>query len=496
MAKSHIWGRLAAVLLVLCAGVAARAEIGLVLNESVRVGAGKWTGAGHAAVYLSGVCEKSPVELRLCEPGEGGIILSNYKDFGEDRSYEWNAIGLNLYLYGVEEEADRPLYASSTVRWLLEERYRQRYLGAICTGSCATDPRANWREMVANTFLRDVYVFTVASTPAQDRELVERLNRAANVGRYSGFSFNCADFAREVLNSYFPGAARPDHINDFWMTSPKAIAKSFAHFGVRHPELGFHVVRYAQVPGEYPASEDNRKGTEQLFRSNRWRLPLAAVYPYNLLLWSCSYVTTGRFNPELELQRRPDAEAGQWLQKLRQAQHEGDRAAEKLCRQQLKASRARALGAKEEWQGYAERLRQYESEAGSLRQAQGGVSGADAGELSEYPRALVAQSWITMDSGGGMWLSARDGRSHPRVGLSASTLLAGGSDAEAGYRLALARLEAELHRKPKNRETLSFFRQDWELMERLHGRVIAGRESRHFASAQQGEPSGGRGQAR
>jgi hypothetical protein len=38
--------------------------------------------------------------------------------------------------------------------------------------------------------------------------------------------------------------------------------------------------------------------------------------------------------------------------------------------------------------------------------------------------------------------------------------------------LALSRVDAELHKKTKNRETLGFFRKDWELMERLRGELI------------------------
>src|ERR1700679_3905095 len=37
---------------------------------------GFFTATGHAAVYLSGVCAQSPVELRPCAPGETGIVIS------------------------------------------------------------------------------------------------------------------------------------------------------------------------------------------------------------------------------------------------------------------------------------------------------------------------------------------------------------------------------------------------------------------------------------
>ena len=77
-----------------------------------------------------------------------------------------------------------------------------------------------------------------------------------------------------------------------------------------------------------------------------------------------------------------------------------------------------------------------------------------------------------MDDQGGMWLSPRDGRSHPKVGLSANTLAEDSSNPRMGYLLALSRVDAELRKKPKNRETLGFFRKDWELMERLRGQAV------------------------
>lgn len=453
----------AALLAVMC--TAMRADVGLMLNEALRIGASKWTGAGHSAVYLSGVCAVSPVELRPCEPGENGVVLTNYREFGEDRSYEWNAIPLNIYLYGVEDESARTLYANPTVRWLLQERYREKYLGSMCVGNCATNPDALWRETVAATFIRDIYMFSAKTTPQQDLALIARFNRAGNVGHYNGFTYNCADFAGDVVNTYFPGAAKADRINDFWMTSPKAIAKSFAHYGMKHPELGFHVVRFTQVPGEYKSSRDNRKGTEELYRANRWRVPLAIVRPQELLLFTGSYLLTGRFNPELELQRRPVEEVIALQTSLRQARQSGDVAQQAQLKQKIRAARSNALGTSEEWAGYAHSLRQFEEEAIE----RGYVNNLDS--LQKVAQQTVSNSWMTLDDRGGLWLAARDSQS-PKVGLSASTLMEGTSDAKAGYLLALSRVDAELRRKPKNRETLQFFREDWELLERLRAQVV------------------------
>ncbi len=453
-----------ALLATLCSAM--HAEVGLMLDEALRVGSSKWTGAGHSAVYLSGVCMVSPVELRMCGPGENGVVLTNYPSFGEDRSYEWNAIPLNVYLYGVEDESARPLYGGKTVRWLLEERYRKKYMGGLCTGSCATNPNALWRETVASSFIRDVYMFTLKTTPEQDRALVEKFNHSANVDHFNGVTHNCADFARSIVNTYFPGAAKPDHINDFWITTPKAIAKSFAHYGAKHPELEFHVVRFSQIPGEYPISKDNRKGTEELYRANRWRVPLAILRPYELMIFATSYTLTGRFNPELEVQRRPTGEAEQLEAELREARAAEDQEREKECKQQLQSVRAAALGTKEEWSGYKASVRQYESDA-----IQQGYS-SNLENLHNFAQHTVSKSWITMDSQGGLWLRPRDGQSGKKVGLSASTVAESPTSAKTGYLLMLSRVDAELRKAPKNRETLGFFRKDWDLMEQLRGRAL------------------------
>lgn len=448
----------------LCSG--ARADVGLMLNEALRTGASRWTGAGHAAVYLSGLCAESPLELRECRAGENGVVLTNYHAFGEDQPHRWNAIPLNIYLYGVEDEGDRALYATPTVRWLLQERYRERYMGAICHGACATNANALWRESIASTFERDIYMFMARTTPEQDRALLAKLRQMPNTRHTNGWTSNCADFVREVVNSYFPGAARPDYVNDFGMTSPKAIAKSFTHYAVRHPEIGFRVVRYSQTPGEFKTSQDNRKGMERLFRANKWRVPLALLRPEALAVAGVSYLATGRFNPERELQRRPTAEASALQADLQLARAQGDEGAVQQARQKLRAAQREALGSVETWDGYAAELRQYEAEAVQ----QGLVS--EPGALQNPEAALLPRSWITVQEGGGMWLVARDGRA-AKIGLSVSTLSSSQGDPRAAYVLALARVGAELQRKPKRRETLQFFRRDWAQLQRLRMGLMA-----------------------
>jgi hypothetical protein len=86
-----------------------------------------FTETGHAAVYLSGVCADSPVVLRLCTPGETGVVLSRYDGVG---GYDWMAIPLIPYLYAVERPEDVPLFADAKLVAFLRDSYRRKYLEA------------------------------------------------------------------------------------------------------------------------------------------------------------------------------------------------------------------------------------------------------------------------------------------------------------------------------------------------------------------------------
>ncbi len=119
----------------------AQAEIGLLLGESTGQGMSRWTSAGHSAIYLSRVCPESPVRMRLCMPGEQGSVISNYISFNEDKPYEWNIVPLSVFLYGVEDAKDRPLYASPELRTALQDHYRQEHLADICPEGPCTDPK-------------------------------------------------------------------------------------------------------------------------------------------------------------------------------------------------------------------------------------------------------------------------------------------------------------------------------------------------------------------
>ena len=108
-------------------GVAARADIGVVLADPTTVGVSVYTHAGHSLVYLSGVCAASPVRARLCETGEQGSIVTTYPDFREAQAYAWNLVPLSLYLQGSLIPNERLLYGSRRVKDALEAYAREGF---------------------------------------------------------------------------------------------------------------------------------------------------------------------------------------------------------------------------------------------------------------------------------------------------------------------------------------------------------------------------------
>ncbi|HET7871306.1 MAG TPA: hypothetical protein VFL42_02270 [Terriglobales bacterium] len=446
-----------------------RADVGLILSESIGGGINGWTGSGHAAIYFSNLCPDTPLKLRACGPGESGSVVSNYVSLGEDVGYEWNAVSPEIALYGVENLAQQPLLAWPALRQALQERYRQQYLPEICTGArCTSNPEAEWRDLVATTFVRDSYVFLAKTMMDQDLKVMQWLNSSPNINHYNGFTNNCADFAARVLNAYFPGSARPDHMNDFAITSPKAIAKSFTHYSRAHSALQFRVVRFTQIPGSYRASTDAKKGTEALFTSKRWLFPLL-LRPHELAFFAGSYLLTGRFNPEHELRGRPSvglphAPSQALAHPLLQPVAIHDPLSPPPMAANAKSASA-VLGSKREWNRYNAAFRELTAEA------------INKGLISSRigPRRVIemlgANGRISFDRAGAAWLTFSDEAGTRGVGLAADNINSRDSDPRFAYMIMLARVGAMLDRFAKNREPMPSFEQDWNLMLEARARL-------------------------
>jgi len=435
-------------------------DVGVVLNESLDTSVDRITGTGHSAVYLSRICPDSPVKLRLCRRGEQGSVISTYTTFGEDQPFEWNAIPLSVYLYGVDDPRDRPLFGSPRIKRVLEENYRAKYLDAYCTTrSCQTSNSAEWREMVGASLSRGIYIFVVETTEEQDRKLIAEFNSLPNVNHFNGVTRNCADFTRHVINTYFPHATSPDYLNDFGVTTPKAIARSFTRYALRHPETHFRVLHFAQVPGTIKRSSEPRDGTEQLYHSKKLLVPMIIFAGHALPVVAASYILTGRFNPERESERYPTAEATRTEQQIRLAKADKQNARATQLAALEREQRADVVGTSREWELYRQLF------DAAVNDAVRDEVIPDRDYLNRLLKNLAKAGTPFADERGALWMEVPDSNGSSRLGLSENNVLAPDSDSKLAAELLLARIGRELKSPRHSRETMLEFKEDWALLQ-------------------------------
>jgi hypothetical protein len=263
---------------------------------------GFFTATGHAAVYLSGVCAETPLVLRPCAPGELGVVISRYDGVG---GYDWIAIPLIPYLYAVEKTDDIPLFVDPKVVSFLRDQYRRKHLEAVAPdlGNGET-PGGNWYELVGSAYDRTAYAFEIETTKEQDAALIRAYNAAPNRSHFRTVSHNCADFAKDVINFYYPKALHRSVVADMGMTTPKQMAKSMVKFSARHPELEFSRYVIPQVPGTEARSAAVHGVVESFLKSKKYIVPSAVASP---IFAGCVVAVyegtgTGRFKPAQQAQ--------------------------------------------------------------------------------------------------------------------------------------------------------------------------------------------------
>jgi hypothetical protein len=441
-------------------------DAGVILNESLDTSVARITGSGHSAIYLSRVCPAdSPVKLRLCRPGEQGSVISNYTTLGEDQPYEWNIVPLSVFLYGVEDPDNRPMIGSQKIKHLLEERYREKFLAGYCDSeSCRTSGKAEWREMVGATISRSLYIFVVKTSVEQDEALIAEFNSAPNVNHFNGVTRNCADFTKRVMDFYFPGAAKSDYVNDFGMTSPKAIARSFTHFSLKHPKMDLSVLHFAQIPGTYKRSSEARAGTEQLYHSKKLVVPMAIFAPYELGVAAGSYMLTGRFNPLKESETYPTTDVAETRQQIELAKAAGDLARVKQLNVAERRERQRVAGTSEEWKDYRQNFDSIVAEA--VRDE----ALANRRDLKRLLKRIEEKGALRIDDNGALWVTMPEADGGAEAGLSASNILESYSDSQLAYRVMLARTAHSLSAPKHSRENMPEFKQNWDLLQDARSR--------------------------
>ncbi len=271
--------------------VAAHGQAALLLEEPYGF-FGALNPTGHTAIYFARVCAESPVKLRRCAPGELGSVISRYQGIA---GYDWVAMPLVPYLYSVEKSVDVPSHVDHETVVRLRERYREQHLGALGADVFAGNlMRGGWTQLVGVSYERRIYVFRFNTTEAQDEALIERLNDSRNRSDFDLLYSNCADFARGILNSYFPRTFRRSIFPDAGMTTPRQITYKLDRYAKKHPEVGLDVFEIAQIPGYRRPSRKNKSVAGSLM-TTAYAVPLAIINPYLAGGIFVDYLVRGRY---------------------------------------------------------------------------------------------------------------------------------------------------------------------------------------------------------
>ncbi len=279
-----------------CACLASASSATLLLEEPYGK-MGFFTATGHAAVYLSGVCAETPLVLRPCARGELGAVISRYDGVG---GYDWVAIPLIPYLYAVEQPDDIPLFADPKMVAFLRDQYRRKYLETLAPDrSNGETPGGNWYELVGSAYDRAAYGFEIETTSAQDEAFIRKYNAAPNRSHFHLSYRNCADFAKDVINFYYPRSLHRSVIADIGITTPKQMAKTLIKFSGRHRQLEFSRFVIPQVPGSVARSTPVHGVVESFLKSKKYIVPSAVVSPIFAGCVAAVYVGTGtgHFDP-------------------------------------------------------------------------------------------------------------------------------------------------------------------------------------------------------
>jgi len=388
---------------------------------------GFFTGTGHAAVYLSGVCAETPLLLRPCAPGETGVVISRYDGVG---GYDWVAIPLIPYLYAVERPEDVPLFADAKMTAFLRDRYRRKYLEAIAPDiRNGETPGGNWYELIGSSYDRTIYGFEIETTPEQDLALIQNLNSSPNISHFHLVSRNCADFAKDIINFYYPKALHRSVFADIGITTPKQMAKMMTKYSARHRELQFSRIVIAQVPGSMSRSTTAHGVVESFFKSKKYIVPSAVVSPIFAGCVAGAYFTTGAGHFD------PARNANIFVA--------GQDPESPVNREDLKA--------------YRGQLKHYLA---------GAYPETSAAHVERAWARLQAKAKPALDSKGHPILEMQVGERFVRVGVSASNIMHGNAPPELVRQLLEARLGSELHRPSPHSISESEVDRDWSLLQR------------------------------
>lgn len=272
-------------------GVRADAQAALLMEEPYGF-FGAVNPTGHTAIYLARICAETPVKVRRCAPGEPGAVIARYQGIA---GYDWVAMPLIPYLYSVERASDVPERVNRQSVLRLRRQYHERHMGSLGANVFEGNlVRGGWTQLVGVSYERRIYAFRFATTEAQDDAMIARLNGHDNRSQFDLIYNNCADFARSILNIYFPRTFRRNIFPDAGMTTPKQITYKLVRYAQRHPDTALSVYEIPQVPGYRRMSRSNKSVAAALITTG-YAVPITLLNPYLAGGIFVDYLVRGRY---------------------------------------------------------------------------------------------------------------------------------------------------------------------------------------------------------
>jgi hypothetical protein len=310
----------------------------------------------------------------------------------------------------------------------LRDRYRRKYLENIVPDTAdGGTPGGNWYQLIGSSYDRTMYGFEIETTPAQDAALIQKYNSSPNRSHFHLASSNCADFAKDVINFYYPRALHRSLIADVGITTPKQIAKMLVKFDAHHPELHSSRIVISQVPGSMPRSSTPHGVVESFLKSKKYIVPSAIASPIFAGCVFAVFVATGadRFEPDRDaLVFEPY----------------GDR---------------EPAMAKRDRRTYQKQLKNFLAETAPASSGQ---------SVDKAWEKLQSKARAEFDDQSGPILRMQVAERSVEVGASAGNVLSSNAPPEVVQRIIEARIESELRHAPAHGLSQMDLARDWNLL--------------------------------
>jgi hypothetical protein len=273
----------------------ARASLTLLVGEPFG-NFGTMMPVGHAAIYLDRVCADGPLRLRMCRADEPqGVAIARYHRIGET---DWVASPILQFLYATDRVEELPGYVTPEIAWEMRQQYRRRFMEELVPDGTEKEQATDeWWESAGVAFNRRLWGYRVNTSREQDEAFVRLMNDGPNHHLYHLRKTNCANFAADVINVYFPGTVKSgDHVADFGLMTPKQVARCLDAYGRAHPESDLRVIEIPQLPGSLRRSRPVRGAAEAGLKTKRYLATLLVIQPEVPVVLGFLYLGHGRWS--------------------------------------------------------------------------------------------------------------------------------------------------------------------------------------------------------